>query len=180
MHPTTRRVLAGTLPAAAFLFAVTACADGSPAGPRPAGPGATAPAGGREPSASAPPSAPPEKDPAMHIRLTLDDHPVEATLHDSRTARDFAALLPLTVTMRDFHRTERIGDPPRALDTSGAPDAVTPKAGDLAYYAPWGNLAFFYRDGEHSPGLVLLGRLDSSADLVRLARATSVRVEAAT
>ncbi|MFH9468988.1 cyclophilin-like fold protein [Streptomyces clavifer] len=91
-------------------------------------------------------------------------------MNDSATARDFAALLPLTLRMADFHHTERIADPPRRLDTSGAPEASEPKAGDLAYYAPWGNLAFFYRDGEHSPGLVILGRLDDIGDTGRLGR----------
>jgi hypothetical protein len=67
--------------------------------------------------------------------------------------------------------------PPRELDTSGAPDAATPKAGDLAYYAPWGNLALFYRDGQHSPGLVILGRLNHDEDTERLANADRVTIE---
>ncbi|MDT3399521.1 cyclophilin-like fold protein [Streptomyces sp. B1866] len=113
------------------------------------------------------------------IRLSIDGHGIGATLDDSAAARDFATLLPLTLDLEDFHRTERVGDPPRRLDTSDAPDAVTPKAGDLAYYAPWGNLAFFYRDGEHSPGLVILGRLTDRRDIDRLATAARVRVEAA-
>ncbi|MFB6960231.1 cyclophilin-like fold protein [Streptomyces sp. NPDC056309] len=113
------------------------------------------------------------------IRLTIDGQGVEATLNNSAAARDFAALLPLTLELKDFHQTERVGDPPRKLDTSGAPDAVTPKAGDLAYYAPWGNLAFFYRDSEHSPGLVILGRLTDSNDIQHLATAGQVRIEAA-
>jgi hypothetical protein len=87
----------------------------------------------------------------MTIRLTIDGYRVEATLTDSATACDLATLLPLTVDMEDFHQTERIAYPPRKLNTTGTPDAATPKAGDLAYYAPWGNLAFFYRDGQHSP-----------------------------
>ncbi|MFI9543687.1 cyclophilin-like fold protein [Streptomyces sp. NPDC052016] len=112
------------------------------------------------------------------IRLTTGGRYVDATLNDGAAARDFATLLPLTLELEDFHRTERIGYPPRKLDTSGAPEAATPKAGDLAYYAPWGNLALFYRDGEHSPGLVILGRLDATRDdIERLATATRVRME---
>ncbi|WP_345520395.1 cyclophilin-like fold protein [Streptomyces yanii] len=63
------------------------------------------------------------------------------------------------------------------LDTSGAPDAPTPQAGDLAHYAPWRNLALFYRDGERSPGLVILGRLDDSQTIDRLATADRVTIE---
>ncbi|MFE9627886.1 cyclophilin-like fold protein [Streptomyces sp. NPDC006527] len=112
------------------------------------------------------------------IRLSTGGRYVDATLNDSAAARDFATLLPLTLDLEDFHRTERIGYPPRKLDTSGAPEAATPKAGDLAYYAPWGNLALFHRDGEHSSGLVILGRLDADRDdIERLATATRVRME---
>ena len=52
----------------------------------------------------------------MDIRLTLDGRPVDATLNDSPAARDFAAPLPLTLDLRDFHQTERIADlPPQAV-----------------------------------------------------------------
>ncbi|WP_327187283.1 cyclophilin-like fold protein [Streptomyces sp. NBC_01334] len=42
----------------------------------------------------------------MHIRLTIDGHGVDATLDDSATATDFAALLPLTLDLDDFRETE--------------------------------------------------------------------------
>ncbi|MFF8911457.1 cyclophilin-like fold protein [Streptomyces olivaceoviridis] len=113
----------------------------------------------------------------MNLRLTIDGHQLDATLIDSTAARDLAELLPLTLAMEDFHQTERIAYPPRKLDTTGAPAASTPKAGDLAYYAPWGNLAFFYRDGDHSPGLVILGRLTEPGDIDRLATAQRIRIE---
>ncbi|WP_406723859.1 cyclophilin-like fold protein [Streptomyces sp. GD-15H] len=114
----------------------------------------------------------------MHIRLTIDGRRVEATLNDSAAARDLATLLPLTLETEDFHQTERIAYPPRKLDTSGAPDAATSKAGDLASYAPWGNLALFYRDGQHSPGLAILGRLTNSGDTERLATTDRITIEA--
>jgi hypothetical protein len=79
---------------------------------------------------------------------------------DGPAARDFLAQLPLTLTLKDYGGNEKIADLPRPLTREGAPDAVTPQAGDVAFYAPWGNLAIFYRDGLHSPGLIRLGRLD--------------------
>ncbi|MER6980261.1 cyclophilin-like fold protein [Streptomyces carpinensis] len=115
----------------------------------------------------------------MNIHLTINGHRVGAALNGSATARDLAELLPLTLEMEDFHQTERISYPPRKLDTSGAPAASNPKAGDLAYYAPWGNLALFYRDGDHSPNLVILGRLTDPDDIDRLAGAEHIRIEAA-
>ncbi|MFD0168786.1 cyclophilin-like fold protein [Streptomyces decoyicus] len=93
-------------------------------------------------------------------------------------ARDLAHRLPLTLHLEDIHQMERMADLPRRLDTSGAPDAAEPKAGDLAYYAPWGNLALFYRDGgSASTGLVIPGRIAAS-DTDRLATAGRITVEA--
>lgn len=83
---------------------------------------------------------------------------------DSPTARDFLAQLPLTLTLKDYGGNEKIADLPRPLTRDGAPEAVTPRAGDVALYAPWGNLAIFYRDGHHSPGLIRLGRLQGAAE----------------
>lgn len=112
----------------------------------------------------------------MDIRLTVDGHPIEATLNGSATARDFAALLPLTLAFSDFHETEKTADLPRRLSTSGAPEAAEAKPGDLAYYAPWGNLAVFYRgSGSSDAGLIILGHVNG--DTERLATATEATIE---
>lgn len=82
-----------------------------------------------------------------------------AEIDDGPAARDFLAQLPLTLALQDFGGNEKIADLPRALARDAAPDAMTPRAGDVAFYAPWGNLAIFYRNGQHSSGLIRLGRL---------------------
>lgn len=87
-----------------------------------------------------------------------------ANIEDSPAARDFLTQLPMTLTLKDYAGNEKIADLPRPLTREVAPDAITPRVGDLAFYAPWGNLAVFYRDGHHSPGLIRLGRLQG--DLV--------------
>jgi hypothetical protein len=113
----------------------------------------------------------------MDIRVTLDGRPVEADLNDSPAARDFAELLPLTLDLTDFHGTERVADLPRKLDTKGAPEPTAAKIGDIAYYAPWGNLAVFHQDGPSaSADLLILGHLDVSADQV--GRAGRITIEA--
>ncbi len=99
----------------------------------------------------------------MDIRIHLADTELRGTLADTPAARDFAGLLPLTLTLTDFHATEKVADLPRRLDTSGAPAGTSATAGDITYYAPWGNLAIFYRDFRHSPGLVRLGSLEPAA-----------------
>ena len=114
----------------------------------------------------------------MDIRVTIDGQPVDATLNDSPAARDLASLLPLTLDLKDFHGTERIADPPRKLTTEDAPEPPAPKAGDLAYYAPWGNLAIFYKDGPSaSEDLLVLGHIDADADV--LSGADRITIEAA-
>ncbi|MEV4049775.1 cyclophilin-like fold protein [Amycolatopsis sp. NPDC049688] len=112
----------------------------------------------------------------MNIRLTADGRAVDATLNDSAAARDFAALLPLTLNLSDFHETERISDLPRPLSTAGAPRSAEPKAGDLAFYAPWGNLAIYYRNAPRADGVVILGRLAEGGAEV-LATAGRVTIE---
>ncbi|MFD5794870.1 cyclophilin-like fold protein [Streptomyces diastatochromogenes] len=107
----------------------------------------------------------------MRIRLTIDGQQVDGTLNDCPAARDLAGLLPLTLELKDFHGTERIGYPPRKLTTDGAPQLSAAKAGDLAYYAPWGNL--FYQDGPApSADLLILGHLDAPVE--QLARAERI------
>lgn len=100
----------------------------------------------------------------MHIRIRAGERILTAHLEDSAAARDFAALLPIELTLRDYASTEKIADLPRRLSTEGAPPGVDPAVGDIAYYAPWGNLAIYYRDFGYSRGLVYLGRIESGAE----------------
>jgi hypothetical protein len=65
------------------------------------------------------------------------------------------------VTLGDHARTEKISDLPGRLSTGGAPAGYDPSAGDIAYHAPWGNLAIFYRDVGYSTGLTKLGAIES-------------------
>lgn len=92
---------------------------------------------------------------------------VSATLDDNESARHFATLLPLTLVLKDHAATEKIADLPSALTTSGSPAGYKPSAGDLSYYAPWGNLAIFHKEFEYSSGLIRLGRLDSGLETLR-------------
>ena len=108
------------------------------------------------------------------IEIIVDDSPVTAIVEDSAAARDFLSLLPLTLTLEDYHNTEKISDLPRRLSTAGAPAGIDPEVGDITYYAPWGNLAIFYRDFGYAKGLVRLGHITSGMD--QLKRDGSFRV----
>lgn len=100
----------------------------------------------------------------MEIRLIIGGETVPAILEDNPSSRDFMQMLPVTLTMKDYNRTEKIGDPPRKLSTKEAPDGFAPSAGDITLYAPWGNIAIFYRGFSWSKGLIPLGRITSGME----------------
>jgi hypothetical protein len=104
---------------------------------------------------------------AVKIRINVQDKTITATLENTRTVRDFIALLPLIVTLKDYASTEKIADLPRKLNTEDAPAGIDPSVGDITYYAPWGNLAIFYKDFGYSTGLVRLGKIDSGIEVLR-------------
>jgi hypothetical protein len=103
----------------------------------------------------------------MKINLKFNDKTLTATLDNNETARDFVSLLPLTLTLKDYAATEKISDLPTKLSTRDAPPGYEPTAGDITYYAPWGNLALFHKEFEYSPGLVRLGSIDSGVEALR-------------
>src|SRR5215203_4654195 len=116
----------------------------------------------------------------VQINIRLEGRIIPATLNDSTAAHDFASLLPLSLTLEDYNSTEKISDLPRRLSTDGAPPGFDPSVGDIAYYAPWGNLAIYYRDFEYSTGLVSLGALASGADIFASSRSLQATFELAT
>lgn len=116
----------------------------------------------------------------MTIRLRIvGERPIEAMLLDVPAARDLAALLPLTLTLTDYAATETISELPRKLTAAGAPDGFEPKAGDIAFYAPWGNLAIFHKGFHHSPGLVRLGTITTGIERFAVPGPMRVTIERA-
>lgn len=116
---------------------------------------------------------------AQQIRITVDGQVVAATLADNPTTRDFISRLPLTLTLGDYAGTEKIVYLDRKLSTAGAPAGATPTVGTIAYYAPWGNLAFYYKDFAYSPGLIPLGRIDTGLAVFKRAGDIKVKIELA-
>lgn len=113
----------------------------------------------------------------MKIRLIINDQTLSATLEDSVPARDFAAQLPITIQLEDYAATEKIAQLPRRLNIAGEPDGITPVAGDIAFYAPWGNLAIFHRPFGYSKGLVRLGRIEGDLQALRAEGPVEARIE---
>jgi hypothetical protein len=96
----------------------------------------------------------------MKIECAFSDHVFAASLHDNPSARDLASILPLDLTIEDYSNNEKIAHLPRKLTEEASGPFTNEAPGDLCYYAPWGNLAFFYASYRYSRGLIRLGRLD--------------------
>jgi hypothetical protein len=94
------------------------------------------------------------------IECLFDKHRFAANLHDNASARDFQSMLPLELTIEDYADNEKIARLPRKLTERDSGAFGNEAPGDLCYYAPWGNLAFFYAGYRYSQGLIRLGRME--------------------
>lgn len=112
------------------------------------------------PCCAAEPEAPSPPLKTMRLTIKAGEQEITATLQDNAAARDFVSLLPLTLVLEDDGDTEKISSLPAKLSTAGAPDMGTPFCGEIAYYAPWGNLCIFRKGFRPSGGLVILGSVD--------------------
>ncbi len=107
----------------------------------------------------------------MRIRLTVEGASATAHLYDNATARDFASLLPVSITVHDLGGREKAGALPREL--SGGHGQNDYRAGQIGYWPPSHDLAVYYReDGFRipSPGIVMIGQIDSGLEIVTGAR----------
>lgn len=102
------------------------------------------------------------------IKLTFEGNEIYALINNSKAGDDFLSLLPLSVKAEDFNSTEKIFYLSKKLNTQNEPDGINPKAGDITYYAPWGNIAIFYRDFRYSNNLIYLGRFENVSDIKKL------------
>lgn len=98
----------------------------------------------------------------MKLKITIGDDVLTATLYDTPTTRDWISMLPVTTKMEDHAGNEKIYYPKRKLSTEGAPNGYKPSKGDITYYAPWGDIAIFYKDFSYAKGLISLGEIDDN------------------
>ena len=100
------------------------------------------------------------------IRVRIGDTVLTARLRDVPASRDLIAQLPLDLTFRDFNNVEKISQLPRKLSMDGVPAGDDPEPRDVGYYAPSGNLVFYYGDVGYYIGIVRLGQFDGSVDAI--------------
>jgi hypothetical protein len=99
------------------------------------------------------------------IRITFGETELTARLDDNATARDLAAQLPLTLSFRDHNNVEKTAPLPHELSLEGAPQGHDPAAGDIGYWAPGGDLVFYYdSDAPFFNGIVRIGEFNGGMD----------------
>lgn len=112
------------------------------------------------------------------IRILLGTDEMILEMEENSASRNLIDRLPLTMSFQDYNATEKISYLEEELDISDAPDSCTPSVGMLTYYAPWGNLAFFYQNFRNSPQLIPLGKIISGEEyLVQLDGYSEVTLE---
>lgn len=117
-----------------------------------------------------------DRDKVVKIKFIYDGTTVTGSLEDNAASREFLTMLPLTVKLEDYGSTEKIAWLPAKLRHADSRQAITPRAGDIAYYVPWGNLAIFREDFRHSPGLIKLGRIEQGFESLRKSGSESVTI----
>jgi hypothetical protein len=100
------------------------------------------------------------------IRVTIGDAVLTGRLWDNATARDLMAQLPLRLTFRDFNGLEKTSQLPRKLSIEGVPAGDDPFPRDIGYYAPSGDLVFYYGDVGYFNGIVRIGQFDGNMDAI--------------
>lgn len=115
----------------------------------------------------------------MKIRCAFERHGFTATLTDNATTRDLSAMLPLDLGIEDYSNNEKIAYLPRKLTGAGSDPFTGEAPGDVCYYAPWGNLVFFYGAYRFSRGLVRIGRLDGGIEPLLTRGSFPLRIEQA-
>jgi hypothetical protein len=147
-------------------ISLSACGGGDEDGDEAAGaPDASTPAPSPSPSPASGDQEAGASD-GTPIRITFGDTVLTARLHDNATARDLAAQLPLTLTFRDLNNVEKTAPLPRELSLDGAPEGDDPVVGDIGYWAPDGDLVFYYGDVGFWNGIARIGEFDGDMDAI--------------
>lgn len=109
------------------------------------------------------PDPDPEPGNSIRLRITLGNAAFAATLADNETARAFAALLPLTVTMNELNGNEKYHYLPAPLPAA-ASHPGTIRTGELMLYGS-DCLVLFYKTFSTAYTYTRLGWLDNPAGL---------------
>jgi hypothetical protein len=152
-----RRQTAAVLAIASLVAVLAGCSTESPT----AGSNTTVP--------STVVSAPSASNSSVRIVLRFGDEFATATLSDTPAAREFAAMLPLQLKLRDPMGQAKSGPLPRPIDATVGEPVFDPGVGEIYYSANSSTFAIFYEDLGQSipdPGLIRLGTVDTTTDRI--------------
>ena len=108
------------------------------------------------------------------IWMTVRDKRFAVTLADTQAAREFAALLPLSITMPDLNHNEKHAELPTSLPTiTICPGTI--HSGDLMLYGSR-TLVAFYVTFSSPYSYTRLGKVDNPAELARVFGSDAVRI----
>lgn len=102
---------------------------------------------------------------SMQIVVRSNNKVVVFELNNSNASKELEKQLPLNIKVEDYASNEKIFYPPETLTTSNTPKANA-KNGTLAYYAPWGDVAMFYKDFGTVNGLYELGKCIDGCEFI--------------
>lgn len=96
------------------------------------------------------------------IHIAIGDTVVTAGLNDTPAAREFAASLPVTVSMTRMGEHEYYGSLEHPLTEDGNTLQTGYEVGDLAFWTPGDLFALYFDEPQREPeGLMILGHITS-------------------
>ncbi|MDE7314498.1 MAG: hypothetical protein K2N11_02205 [Mucispirillum sp.] len=99
------------------------------------------------------------------IEIITGSEKAEGIVYDNNAGKSFLEILPITIKMSDYNNTEKIGKVGNKINVKGEPASFDPDKSDIAYYQPFGNLCFFYRDFGLSYGLYSIGKVTKGIEI---------------
>lgn len=117
----------------------------------------------------------PIKSEESHMWITIGERRFAVTLADTEAAREFFAMLPLTLDMDDLNGNEKHAELPKALPTNKY-QPKTIKNGDLVL---WGSrtLVVFYKTFDTSYSYTRIGSIESATNLQQELGRSIIRIE---
>lgn len=110
------------------------------------------------------------------IKMSFDKKEIIIRIFENESSKDFLSKLPMTLVFEDFAKTEKIAYLNKKLIIDKV--SSSKETSDFCYYAPWGNLAVFYRGYGTDGGLVKLGIIESGKDkLTQIKDGTKIKLE---
>lgn len=106
--------------------------------------------------------------------MTIGERRFAITLADTMAAREFAAMLPLTIDMADLNDNEKHADLPRALPTNASRPG-TIRSGDLMLYGSR-TLVVFYQTFQSSYAYTPIGRVGDVDGLTQALGSGNARI----